>query len=69
MKQVFVFTAGILSKIGGIDGAPKGHSIKKLGIYFSRHGHLWLFNVNTAIEGNSLSSFVGWFKKRARQGS
>jgi hypothetical protein len=58
----------VLSKIGGIQKAPKGHQIKKLGIYFARHGHLWLFDVSAIIQEKQLSDFIGWFKKRAIQG-
>ena len=58
----------VLFSIGGINGAPKGHQIKRSGIYFSRHGHLWLFDVSAAIKEKELPSFIRWFKKRARQG-
>jgi hypothetical protein len=57
----------ILFRIGGIEGLSKNHSIKRLGIYFSRHGHLWLFNVNDVIKEKQLSEFINWFKKRAKQ--
>ena len=58
----------LLFRIGGVNGLPKSCSIKKLGIYFSRHGHLWLFDVNTVINEKKLPGFLRWFKKRARQG-
>jgi len=51
----------LLFRIGGISGC-KGHMIKKLGIYFSRHGHLWLFDVSAVIKEKRLSSFVGWLR-------
>ncbi|MDE3067802.1 MAG: hypothetical protein KGJ60_09655, partial [Verrucomicrobiota bacterium] len=57
----------ILFRIGGIDGLPRTHSIKKLGIYFSRHGHLWLFKVSDVIDEKKLPKFINWFKKEARQ--
>ena len=57
----------VLSKIGGIEGAPKGHRINRLGVYFSRHRHLWLFDVRTVVKERELSGFIRWFKKRARQ--
>jgi hypothetical protein len=44
----------ILSKIGGIQGAPKGHSIDTLGIYFSRYGFLWTFKVADVIKPTQL---------------
>lgn len=57
----------ILSRIGGIDDLPKTHSIKKLGIYFSRHGYLWLFKVSDVVDEKTLPKFISWFKKQAKQ--
>jgi len=57
----------VLSRIGGITGASKNHPIKKLGIYYSRHGHLWLFKVSDIVKEKQFSKFIAWFKKRARQ--
>ena len=57
----------VLSRIGGIDGAPKGHKIKRLGIYFSRHGHLCMFDVGCVVEEDRLPDLTRWFKKQARQ--
>ena len=57
----------ILFRIGGVDGLPKAHSIKKLGIYFSRHGCLWSFKVSDVIDEEKLPKFVTWFKKQAKQ--
>jgi hypothetical protein len=59
----------LLFKIGGLSGAPKGHQIKQLGIYFSRYGHLWLFDVSAVVKENQLAAFIRWFKKRATQGT
>lgn len=57
----------ILSRIGGIDDLPRTHSIKKLGIYFSRHGYLWLFKVGDVVDEKTLPKFISWFKKQAKQ--
>lgn len=57
----------VLFKIGGIEGLPKTNLINRLGIYFSRHGYLWLFNVKDFVKEKQFSSFVDWFKKRAKQ--
>jgi hypothetical protein len=57
----------VLFRIGGIEGLPKAHSINRLGIYFSRHGHLWLVNVKDVVKEASLPSFIDWFKKRAKE--
>jgi len=57
----------ILFRIGGIEGLSNGHSIKRLGIYFARHGHLWLVDVKDVVKEASLPSFIDWFKKRAKE--
>jgi hypothetical protein len=57
----------ILSRIGRIVGTPSGHSIKRLGIYFSRFGHLWLIDVAKITDQKKLTPFLKWFEKRARQ--
>ena len=57
----------LLFRIGVIEGVPKDHRINRLGIYFSRHGHLWLFDVRTVVKEKELSGFVRWFKNRAKQ--
>jgi hypothetical protein len=57
----------ILSTIGKIAGTPSGYSIKKLGIYFSRFGHLWLIDVAKITDQKKLTPFLKWFEKRARQ--
>jgi hypothetical protein len=56
----------ILSRIGGITGAPKDHQIRRLGIYFSRFGHLWMFKVDDVIKKNQLPKFLSWFKAIAK---
>jgi hypothetical protein len=54
----------ILYKIGGINGLPKGEPINRLGIYFSRYGCMWLFDVDTVIKEKQLPKFIRWFKSR-----
>jgi hypothetical protein len=56
-----------LFRIGGIKGLPKGHSIKRLGIYFARHGYLWVINVVDILNENQFSKFLAWFKKQAKE--
>ena len=56
-----------LSRIGGITGLPKNYSIKRLGIYFSRYGHLWLFKVSDVVDEKRMGRFINWFKKRAKE--
>ncbi len=55
----------ILSKIGGIDGAPAKYNIDRLGIYYSRYGELYTFPVKAVINEQKLPSFIKWFRKRA----
>jgi hypothetical protein len=54
-----------LSKIDAIDGAPPGHEIKRLGIYFSRHAYLFIFNVADVVPLLTFSKFLEWFQERA----
>ena len=56
----------ILSKLGGIDGL-NGHKIKKVGIYFSRHGLLHVMPVSNIENNPRFPSFVEWFKKEAEE--
>ena len=55
----------ILSEIGGIDNAPSGLKIEKVGIYFSRHGFLYTLPIKPIIEQVNFPKFVDWFKKLA----
>lgn len=54
----------VLSKLAGIDNAPPGHEIKRLGIYFSRYAYLLTFNVSDVIDPMTFPSFLDWFKQR-----
>jgi hypothetical protein len=54
-----------LSKIDKIDGAPPEHEIKRLGIYFSRHAYLFIFNVAEVVPLLIFPQFLEWFEKRA----
>jgi len=56
-----------LYRIGHIDGAPKKHKIKHLGIYYSRHNYLHLLDVNDFINERDISAFIKWFTARAEQ--
>lgn len=57
----------ILSRIGGINGAPSKHKIDTLGIYYSRYGELYTFPVKALINERRLLAFIKWFDKRAIQ--
>lgn len=56
-----------LYKIGTIDGMPPGHTINRLGVYFSRHGYLHTINVADVIDESKFPAFLDWFVERAKQ--
>lgn len=55
----------ILSRIGGMDGAPSGLSIERVGIYYSRYGVLYTVPLNTVVSEDSLPSFMEWLTEKA----
>ena len=55
----------VLHRIGGVSGLSKKHEIRKLGIYFSRHGYLHTVNVDEVIDEEKFPAFVVWFKEKA----
>ena len=55
----------LLHRIGGIDGR-KEIEINQLGIYYSRYGYLFMFNVKDLIDGKSLHAFTKLFENRIR---
>ncbi|KKL96042.1 hypothetical protein LCGC14_1848430 [marine sediment metagenome] len=57
-----------LYKIGGITNMPPSNKIKRLGIYFSRHAYLRIYDVEDFDnKDNDFASFIEWFKERALQ--
>ena len=56
-----------LQRIGRLRGAPPDHCIKRLGIYFSRFGYLWLFNVCDVVREATFLGFLKWLEHRAIQ--
>lgn len=56
-----------LYRIAGINGKPENIDIKKLGIYFSRHGYLHLYDTEDIIDEAKFTEFIEWFKERASQ--
>ena len=57
----------LLSKIGGIDGAPEDHEIHKIGIYFSRYEYLHVINVRDVFNQSKLSSILDWFIDKGKK--
>ncbi len=56
----------VLSKISSIDRSPKGHEIKRLAVYFSRHGYMHIYTVNEIVNQKKLNDFIPWFKEKAQ---
>lgn len=55
-----------LSRLGVIRGAPPDHSINRVGIYYSRFGHLWTFDGLSKLSPEKLAELLAWFEKEAR---
>lgn len=55
----------LLHRIGGIEKS-KEIEINHLGIYYSRYGYLFLFDVQGVIDDGSLRVFTEWFENRIR---
>lgn len=53
-----------LSRIEAPDGAPEGYEIKRLGIFFSRHANLFVFNVASVVNPATFPQFLQWFHER-----
>lgn len=56
----------LLHRIGGVTSHNEEFRIEQLGIYYSRYGYLFLFNVNDLISENSLNKFTKWFEDHLR---
>lgn len=57
----------LLHRIGGISSQSEAFTIEQLGIYYSRYGYLFLFNVKGLISENSLNEFTKWFENYVRK--
>lgn len=56
----------LLYRYGGITGAPEGHTINRLGIYYSRFAELVTFDVKDIIPIRAQDEFLPWFVERAK---
>lgn len=56
----------LLHRIGGTSSDSGEIKIEQLGIYYSRYGYLFLFNVTDLISENSLNTFTKWFENYVR---
>ncbi len=50
----------LLSRMGGVNGISSKKRIKKLGIYFSRYGELYTFDVNSVIRERNIKKYLEW---------
>lgn len=57
----------LLSQIASIEGAPAGHEINTLGIYYSRHALLYTIPVDGIINRKTLKDLIDWFIERAKK--
>jgi len=62
-KEYFLQLIGyfILNELGGIDNFENNVDIKKLGIYYSRYGYLFTFNVSDVVGERDLKEFKKLF--------
>lgn len=51
----------ILALVGGINNEHKGTLIKKVGVYFARHGILWTVPLSYFGNSKKFDSFKAWF--------
>jgi hypothetical protein len=51
-----------IARVGDLTPKPP---VTKAGIYFARHAHLHVFQLDAVIDRDSFPKFVRWFKKRA----
>ncbi len=57
----------LLSKIGGIDGAPEDHEIRKIAIYFSRNEYLHVIDVKDVFDQSKLTSILEWVIDKGKE--
>lgn len=57
----------VLSQIDAIGEIQPRIQISRLGIYYSRYGYLFAFNIEDVTDISTISSFIDWFKGRAEE--
>ncbi len=57
----------LLSKIGGIDGAPEDHEIHKIAIYFSRYEHLHVIELKDVFNQSKLRTILEWIINKGKE--
>jgi len=51
-----------LYRIGGVDGLPAGRSLRRFGVYFSRHGYFFTVPVTECWQPRDFEAFLEWFR-------
>lgn len=57
----------VLHEIAGVGGLIPKPKIMRVGIYFSRHAFLYMFDLQDVIHSETFPAFVDWFIARAKQ--
>lgn len=55
-----------LYRIGGVNGVPTDKPLRKLGIYFSRHGYLYTVPMTECWRARDFKAFLKWFEDLIR---
>jgi hypothetical protein len=56
-----------LHVIAGVDGLDEKPKIQRIGVYFSRHAHLHLIDLDEIVDRSTYPDFVEWFAKYCMQ--
>ena len=55
-----------LYRIGGVSGVPADRPLRRLGVYFSRHGYLYTVPVTECWRARDFKAFLRWFEDLIR---
>lgn len=56
------YTLHVIAGVGGLDPKPE---INRVGVYFSRHAHLYTVDLERVIDRSTYPDFVEWFARHA----
>jgi hypothetical protein len=56
------YTLHVIGGVGGLDPKPE---INRIGVYFSRHAHLYTVDLERVIDRSTYPDFVEWFARYA----
>ena len=55
-----------LYRIGGVIGVPANRPLRRLGVYFARHGYLYTMPLKECWKDSDFSEFLKWFEASIR---